>query len=67
MAFYLLEVYASLLVLLPPILVFLTFMSPRLATVYLCAFALPLWAMDPKLESARALLSPEIVPVQSED
>jgi hypothetical protein len=42
-------------------------MSPRLATVYLCAFALPLWAMDPKLESARALLSPEIVPVQSED
>jgi hypothetical protein len=67
MAFYLLEVYASLLVLLPPILVFLSFMSPRLATVYLCAFVLPLWAMDPKLESARALLSPEIVPVQSED
>jgi hypothetical protein len=56
----------GLLLLLPPILVFLPLMSPRLATVYLCSFVLPLWAMDPRLESVRALPS-EVVPVQSED
>lgn len=57
----------GLLVLLPPILVFLPLMSPRLATVYLFSFVVPLWAMDPRLESVRALPSPEVVPVQSED
>jgi 4-hydroxybenzoate polyprenyltransferase len=57
----------GLLGLLPPIVVFLPLMSPRLATVYLCCFVLPLWAMDPRLESVRALFSPAIVPVQSEN
>jgi 4-hydroxybenzoate polyprenyltransferase len=57
----------GLLVLLPPIVVFLPLMSPRLAAVYLCSFVLPLWAMDPRLESVRAMFSPAIVPVQSED
>jgi hypothetical protein len=47
----------GLLVLLPPILVFLPFMSRRLATVCLCAFVLLLWAMDPKLERARIALT----------
>jgi hypothetical protein len=44
-----------------------TLMSPRLATVYLSSFVVPLWAMDPRLESVRTLFSPAIVPVQSED
>jgi 4-hydroxybenzoate polyprenyltransferase len=57
----------GLLVLLPPIVVFLPLMSPRLATVYLCTFVLPLWTMDPRLEWVRALLTATVVPVQSVD
>jgi 4-hydroxybenzoate polyprenyltransferase len=57
----------GLLVLLPLILVFLPLMSPRLATVYLCSFVLPLWTMDPRLEWTRAQLTTTVVPVRSVD